>query len=87
MDEQLMLDGNAIAGLLSEIFACEPTTAYGACDSCGATDYIGAGRVYVHAPGSVLRCSHCDNVLMVVVHKPGKYVIALQGLRWIEIQE
>src|SRR5258705_7342397 len=35
MDE-LMLDGNAIAGLLQELFAVEMTTAVGTCGDCGA---------------------------------------------------
>ena len=35
MDE-LMLDGNAVAGLLQEVFAVEITTAVGTCASCGA---------------------------------------------------
>jgi hypothetical protein len=34
MDE-LMLDGNAIAGLLQEVFAVQITTAVGTCVSCG----------------------------------------------------
>ena len=35
MDE-LMLDGNAVAGLLRELFAVEMTTATGTCGRCGA---------------------------------------------------
>ena len=87
MNEQLMLDGNAVAGLLSQIFAFEPTTAYGTCESCGATDYIGATHAYIHAPGTIVRCAHCENILMVVVHQPGKYILALPGIRWLEIRE
>ena len=41
MDE-LMLDGNAVAGLLGEVFAVEMTTAIGTCGNCGATDAVGA---------------------------------------------
>ena len=40
--DALMLDGNAVAGLLQEVFAVEMTTAIGTCDSCGATDAVGA---------------------------------------------
>jgi hypothetical protein len=85
--EELVLDGNAVAGLLGEVFACEPTTAFGACSSCGTEDYVGASVVYVHAPGTVVRCRGCDNVLMVLVRQPGKYVISFQGLRRLEIRE
>src|SRR5215475_5352325 len=53
MDE-LMLDGNAIAGLLQEVFAAEMTTATGTCDRCGAAGPVGAVHVYRGA-GIVLR--------------------------------
>ena len=41
MDE-LMLDGNAVAGLLQEVFAVEMTTAVGTCGGCGASEAVGA---------------------------------------------
>jgi Family of unknown function (DUF6510) len=40
MDE-LMLDGNAVAGLLQEVFAVEMTTAVGTCARCGAAGPVG----------------------------------------------
>ena len=40
MDE-LMLDGNAVAGLLQEVFAVEMTTAIGRVPGCGATEPVG----------------------------------------------
>src|SRR6266498_3240834 len=54
MDE-LTLDGNAVAGLLAEVFAAEMTTARGTCNHCGAVEPVGAVRVY-RAAGFVLRC-------------------------------
>ena len=36
--EALTLDGNAVAGLLAEIFGADVTTARGTCDGCGAVD-------------------------------------------------
>jgi hypothetical protein len=53
--DALMLDGNAVAGLLQEVFAVEMTTALGTCGNCGATDAVGAMHVYRGA-GTVLRC-------------------------------
>ena len=50
-----MLDGNAIAGLLQELFAVEITTAVGTCATCGASEPVGA--VHAHrGAGIVLRC-------------------------------
>ena len=47
---ELMLDGNAIAGLLREVFAVEMTTAIGTCGGCGAAGAVGA----VHAMALLL---------------------------------
>ena len=57
--DALMLDGNAVAGLLQEVFAVEMTTAIGTCNACGATNEVGALHVFRGA-GIVMRCPHCD---------------------------
>jgi hypothetical protein len=77
MDE-LMLDGNAIAGLLQEVFAVEMTTAIGTCGGCGAAGPVGAVHVYRGA-GIVLRCPHCNNVLAKIVKNDSQV--------WIDFQE
>jgi len=83
MDE-LMLDGNAVAGMLQEVFAVEITTAVGMCGKCGATEPIGATRVFRGA-GIVLRCPHCDNVLAKVVKDNGRMWISFAGVRALEV--
>jgi len=56
MDEtDLRLDGNAAAGLLSEVFAIEATSAVLKCASCGAMGAVGAVHAYMDGPGMVLR--------------------------------
>jgi hypothetical protein len=79
-----MLDGNAIAGLLHEVFAVEMTTAIGMCGSCGAAEPIGAVHVFRGA-GIVLRCPHCDNALAKIVRSDTRVWIAFSGLRALEI--
>jgi Zn finger protein HypA/HybF involved in hydrogenase expression len=83
MDE-LMLDGNAVAGLLQEVFAVETTTAIGTCADCGAAEAMGAAHVFRGA-GMVMRCPHCDNVLVKVVKAEGRLWIAFPGLRALEV--
>jgi uncharacterized Zn finger protein len=61
------LDGNAIAGDLFEHFGAEMTAVRGACRHCGASGMIGELHVYVRAPGAVVRCRNCGNVVIVVV--------------------
>ena len=81
--DALMLDGNAIAGLLHEVFATEMTTAVGTCDGCGASEQLGAVHVYRGA-GVVLRCPHCDNVLAKIVVRRSQACVDLSGLRALE---
>lgn len=84
---EMKLDGNAIGGLLSEIFVVEMTTARGTCASCGAVNEVGRMQVYVHAPGTVMRCPACEQVVMRIVRGRGRYWIDLTGTRTLEFAE
>jgi hypothetical protein len=80
-----VLDGNAVAGLLSEVFVSEVTAAATRCDGCGAIEALGALRAYVDAPGTVLRCIHCESVLLRFVHDGDRCWLDLRGLRWLQL--
>jgi len=82
--DALTLDGNAAAGVLQEVFAAEMTAAAGTCDGCGAVEALGAVRLYTGA-GIVLRCPHCEDVLLKVVTDGGRIWIDLRGLRTLEL--
>jgi Zn finger protein HypA/HybF involved in hydrogenase expression len=82
--DALMLDGNAVAGLLQDVFALEMTTALETCDGCGATEPVGAVHVYRGA-GVVLRCPHCGNVLAKIVQGRSHACISLLGARALEV--
>jgi uncharacterized Zn finger protein len=61
------LDGNAIAGPLFEYFGTEMTTAVGTCAHCGTTAQIAELVVFMHAPGTIVRCRSCGNVVIALV--------------------
>jgi Zn finger protein HypA/HybF involved in hydrogenase expression len=82
--DALMLDGNAVAGLLQEVFAVEMTTAIGKCSDCGATEAVGAIHVYRGA-GIVLRCPHCDNALVKIVKNDERVWMGFPGVRTLEV--
>jgi hypothetical protein len=84
MMDALMLDGNAVAGLLQEIFAVEMTTAIGTCGGCGASEPVGAVHVYRGA-GFVLRCPHCGNALITIVESGDDVRIGFAGMRTLRI--
>jgi hypothetical protein len=79
-----MLDGNAIAGVLREVFAVEMTTAIGTCAGCGAAEPVGAIHVFQGA-GIVLRCPHCDNALVKIVKDEARLWIGFPGVRTLEV--
>jgi hypothetical protein len=74
------LDGNAIGGLLIEVFGTEMTTATGTCGTCGTISQVAELAVYPRGPGTVVRCRVCDNVLMVFIQMRGFTCVDLQGL-------
>lgn len=84
MDE-LMVDGNALAGPLREVFVHEMTVTRISCRGCGKVEPIGAQHAYVQAPGHVLRCSHCSELLLVMTRAAGRYVLAFPGSTWLEL--
>jgi hypothetical protein len=75
------LDGNAIAGPLFDYFGTEMTIAHGCCAYCGASAQIGQLRVYGRAPGAVVRCRSCGNVVMVLVTVRDQVKVHLSGFR------
>ena len=74
------LDGNAIGGLLIEVFGTEMTTAVGTCAGCGTVRQVAEMAVYQPKLGTVVRCRSCDNVLMVFVEVRGVTCVDLHGL-------
>jgi hypothetical protein len=78
--EAWVLDGNAIGGLLLEVFGTEMTTATSTCAFCGATGQVAELAVYQARLGTVVRCRHCFNVNMVFVKRRGVTCVDLQGL-------
>jgi len=83
--EERRLDGNAIGGLLLELFGVELTVATTLCRSCGAQEQIARLHVYVDAPGVVVRCCHCEDVMMRIVRAPGRAWIDLSGTGSLEM--
>jgi hypothetical protein len=78
------LDGNAIAGLLHDVFGAETTTARGTCATCGTRAAVAEVVVYLRAPGTVARCRTCGSVLMVFVTIRERTCVDLRGLAALE---
>jgi uncharacterized Zn finger protein len=74
------LDGNAIAGLLHDVFDSEMTTATGTCGTCGGISILAETVVYLQAPGTVVRCPVCGNIMMVFVRRRDVTCVDLSGM-------
>jgi uncharacterized Zn finger protein len=83
-DNALWLDGNAIAGLLHELFGVELTGMPRGCQSCGEVHPIGAHRLYRGA-GLVLRCPACGDVALRVATLRDRRVVHLDGAWRIDV--
>ncbi len=74
------VDGNAIGGLLIDVFGTEMTAARSTCATCDATRPVAELVVYRRAPGTVVRCRTCGSVLMVLVRRTDVTSVDLSGL-------
>lgn len=79
--EALRLDGNAAAGILSEVFVPDLTNAQATCAHCGTIRAMGALPVYAHGMGTVMRCPSCDAVILRIARTRNKLWLDLRGAR------
>ncbi len=80
-----VLDGNAAAGALSEVFSAEITLALTTCATCGDVRRVGELAAHLHAPGVVLRCASCGAVQIKLVRGPHRAWLDVRGVRVLEV--
>jgi len=76
---ELMLDGNAAAGILYEIFGQEMTAGTIECGGCGREGELGSLLAFAPAPGFVLRCPACEQVILRIVQTPDHVYLDARG--------
>lgn len=80
------LDGNALAGPLSEVFSIDITAALGTCGNCGAVRAVAQAHLYVNAPAKILRCPSCGGVLLRLDERGGRIILDLSGFAQLTIE-
>lgn len=85
INRELMLDANATAGLLFEIFGVEMTASPTECANCGNSGEIGALLAFTQGPGIVLRCSSCENVVLRIVQTPEAVYLDARGAVYLRL--
>jgi hypothetical protein len=85
INRELMLDANAAAGLLYEIFGTEMTASPTECAHCGATGEMGGLLAFTQGPGIVLRCTGCENVILRIVQTPEAIYLDARGAVYLRL--
>lgn len=86
MSYETHVDGNALGGLFHDLFGREMTDQLGCCASCGAVNPLAALLAFRQAPGDVVRCAACGEVIMVAVSRGDRVRVSFESLRWIEVR-
>jgi hypothetical protein len=86
MNRELMVDGNAVAGLLQDVFGLEMTASPAECANCGQVNELGALLTFTQAPGAVLRCPACEEVILRIVETPDAIYLDARGAARIRLQ-
>lgn len=86
MTDDEVLDGNAVAGILAAAFGSEMTEVPGRCASCATVSMVGQLRAYVRAPGTVLRCPACGDVMLRIVETPDAIHIDARGVAYLRFE-
>lgn len=75
------VDGNALAGILSDLFTGDPTTMVGECGPCGAEAVLADAVVELDPAGAIVICRSCTHTLFTVLAAPDGVHWEIAGLR------
>jgi len=79
------VDGNILAGPLSDLFRFDVTLASARCVSCGEVAMLAQAMVYVQPKAYIVRCSTCDDMLMTIIDEGDATQLDLSGLVWMHV--
>lgn len=64
------VDGNAIAGILWDLFGADVTALIGTCGGCGSFAAIAEAVVELDRHAAIVRCRICTRTLFTVLRSP-----------------
>lgn len=85
LDQALVLDGNAVAGLLVDIFGVDMTVSPTACVQCGREGDLATLLAFTQAPGIILRCPACESVVLRIVQTPNAMYLDARGTIYLRL--
>jgi Family of unknown function (DUF6510) len=85
MNMALMVDGNAVAGELEQIFGHDMTAAVARCANCASDSALGALMAFTRGPGVVLRCPTCQEAIARIVETPSAIYLEARGAAFLRM--
>ena len=82
----LMVDANAVAGLLKDVFGGEMTAEPTECAHCGKQAEMGTLLTFMQGPGVVLRCPACGQVVLRIIQTPGAIYLDARGAVYLKLR-
>lgn len=79
LTEPIHVDGNAAAGTFTQVLGFDVTTATLTCAGCDRIVPFAESHVYRRAPGIVVRCPGCSQVLARLTQTPTNVWLDLRG--------
>lgn len=79
-----VVDGNAAAGLLSELFDTDVTSLIAVCGGCGSAAPLAETTVEIDEAAAIVRCRSCTHTLLTVLREPARLRVVFGSLRALE---
>ena len=83
--DAMVLDGNAAAGDMEELFGFDMTAVMHRCTNCGNRGAMATLLAYMGGPGTVLRCSICREVVIRLVRTPTATYLDMRGAAYLSL--
>ena len=84
--DDAVLDGNAVAGVLAATFGWDMTAMPSQCAHCHNVNITAELRAYTRAPGIVLRCPTCSEVVLRIVETPTATLVDTSGIAMLRFE-
>ena len=80
-----VVDGNAAAGMLADVFAGDVTSLVGVCAECGSIAPLAEAVVEIDEIAAIIRCRGCTHTLATVLRDPAGTRIVIGMLRELKV--
>ncbi|WP_019179219.1 DUF6510 family protein [Microbacterium yannicii] len=81
-----VVDGNAVAGLLAEVFEADATSLVGVCGGCQAAAPLAETVVEIDEVAAIMRCRTCTHTLLTILRAPAGTRVVVGTLRELRAQ-